>query len=323
MGKVYSKRLTEFSDADSRLWQGSQLLQQVDVAYPHSVWEQRFGRAYCEARVVELRDTVVFHDQEPILFLQYQVHDGVASMWDHPIKLHALHGAPGSVLDEAYKLTIRQLASDGVREARFFHDPHWLNLLWDKRVGSHCDHRGFLDLEPSEELVYAQVRKSYKSLINWGRKNLQLQLFDKNNITVEEIDAFRGFHIEVAGRETRGRASWLEQMECIRAGRGYMLFALLEGKLVSAIMILHGTQEACYGVAVNRRDLMEQELPIGHWPLYHCILRAKQIGMRRFNIGLLAMSSGENKVANIARFKKGFCDSIEAEVIDHFRWEGT
>ena len=75
------------------------------------------------------------------------------------------------------------------------------------------------------------VRKSYKSLINWGRKNLETKVFDASNMDGSVMEEFENFHIAVAGRRTRSHQSWMLQSKAVKEGMGFVVMGYLDGEL--------------------------------------------------------------------------------------------
>jgi hypothetical protein len=166
-----------------------------------------------------------------------------------------------------------------------------------------------INLLVPETQLRSQLRKSYKSLLNWGAKNLALRILDHSNVTAEAMEQFRQLHIEVAGRETRSKASWDLQLEMIRQREAFMLLGDLEGQLVTAALFIHSPKYCFYGVSASKRELFEK--PLGHIVLWTAILQAKKIGCQFFETGeQLFPQQGATlptpKELNISGFKKGF-----------------
>ncbi len=166
-----------------------------------------------------------------------------------------------------------------------------------------------INLSAPETQLRSQIRKSYKSLLNWGTKNLQLRVLDHRRVTAEAMEEFRRLHIEVAGRETRSARSWDLQLEMIRQQEAFMILGNLEGALVTAALFIHSPGYCYYGVSASKRELFEK--PLGHILLWTAILEAKKTGCRLFELGdQYFPSQGEPlptpKELNISGFKKGF-----------------
>ena len=66
----------------------------------------------------------------------------------------------------------------------------------------------YVDLAAGPAAWRAALRKSSRSLINWGRRNLSISYVNKDTPDRALFDQYRAFHAEVAGRVTRSEASW-------------------------------------------------------------------------------------------------------------------
>ncbi len=194
----------------------------------------------------------------------------------------------------------------------FIENEKILSKFFDKLISNSFDYQIYIDLSQSNELIKSNVRKSYKSLINWGSINLETKLIDSNNPNKIEFDTFRDFHIKISGRKTRSDKSWELQFDSVLKNEAYLVLGYFEGKLVSGAYIAHGTETAYYGVAVNDRDLMSQNLPIGHYVLFKSILEAKKIGLSKFVLGNLNFQN-DDKANAILKFKKGFTNTITSK----------
>ncbi len=171
---------------------------------------------------------------------------------------------------------------------------------------------GWCDLNESEEDLLRHMRKSYRSLINWGRRSLDLQLVSSAKPDKEAFMAFKALHIEVAGRQTRSDQTWQLQYEAICENHSYLILARLEGRLVAGNLIVCGNDEAYYGVGVNDRELFHDKKGIGHWPLVAAIFEAKRRGHKTFNLGNVGPTFENEKERDIGFFKKGFTDRMQS-----------
>ena len=173
-----------------------------------------------------------------------------------------------------------------------------------------------IDLSLNESERKSLLRKSYKSLINWGKNNLEIQVLDSVNICWEDIESIRQLHIEVAGRETRSCKTWEVQYDGIKASEGFAMIGKLDGKLVSASLFFYNQQNCSYAVSVSRRDFFDK--PISHALLWEAMAYAQQKGCHYFEMGeQLFPQQGQptDKELNIARFKRGFGGSCTTKIL--------
>ena len=167
-----------------------------------------------------------------------------------------------------------------------------------------------IDLNNDKSSMKSNIRRRYKSLINWGIRELQPKVFDAKNITWELLDEFRQIHIHEAGRATRSEESWRRQLEMVKADEAYIVIGNYDGKLVSAGLFMHNKTNCYYGVSASRRDLFEK--PMFHSLMWKGILHAKMIGCRWFEVGELLYpnhpykNQPTKKEMGISEFKAGF-----------------
>ena len=170
-----------------------------------------------------------------------------------------------------------------------------------------------ITLEVPEDQLRSQVRKSYKSLINWGLKNLGIKILDSNNIEMKDIMAFRDLHIQESGREVRSKRSWELQYEMVRQREAFVIQGCLKGELVASGLFLHSTRLCYYGVSAANRGKFDK--PISHGIIMKAILHAKEIGCEFFEIGeqqypRQGPTIPSNKELGISTFKGGFGGSV-------------
>ncbi|MEI8309162.1 MAG: GNAT family N-acetyltransferase [Verrucomicrobiota bacterium] len=166
-----------------------------------------------------------------------------------------------------------------------------------------------IELSASETELRMNLRKSYKSLVNWGEKNLQLTLRDFDAVTPDDMEAFRLLHVDVAGRETRSRRTWELQLEMIRRQEAFIILGRLAGDVVTAAFFNHSARYCYYFCSASRRELFEK--PLAHVVLWQAIRHAKELGCRCFEMGdqlfpALSDSPPTPKELGISAFKKGF-----------------
>lgn len=171
------------------------------------------------------------------------------------------------------------------------------------------------DLSVTEDALLKAVRKSYHSLINWGRRSLQLSYVNAESPDRSAFDSYQAFHRRVAGRTTRPQKSWDIMFEMLCAGAGELTLGHDNtGTLVSATLIIDGRRTAQYGSAVYDREKFGK--PLGHWPLFDAIVRAKRRGMQLFELGdIPPMGTTSEKEAAIGMFKRGFSNRLDYRLV--------
>src|ERR1700722_2844189 len=164
---------------------------------------------------------------------------------------------------------------------------------------------GYADLTGGEAGLRKTLRKRFKSFLNWGKDNLNLEIFTRDNADNTLFQRYQEFHFAVAGRTTRPQVSWDIMADWIAAGHGELILGSLEGKLVAGIMVVDGVSAAYYASGVNDRSRFDK--PLAHWPMWLSMLHARERGMGLFDFGDLPLEGAASaKEVNIGYFKRGF-----------------
>lgn len=166
-----------------------------------------------------------------------------------------------------------------------------------------------LDLSNEEEFLHSGLTKSNRWAINWGKKNLRIEIQSRYTVAQGYWDAFRELHLKAAGRATRSRESWQLQYEMVRAGQAFAVMAWSDEVLVSAALFLCSASHCYYGVSAFDRNLDHK--PISHCVIWTAAMHAKNMGIRWFELGdqLYAgtqYTAPTKKEMGISYFKKSF-----------------
>ena len=159
------------------------------------------------------------------------------------------------------------------------------------------------------------LRRSFRSLLNWGRNNLSVQFINNANADRSLFNQYRQFHAEVAGRVTRSGASWDVMYDWITRGKGELILGFLDAKLVTGTLLIDGTRTCIYASGVNDRSLFDK--PLAHYPLWLAFERAQARGMTTFELGEIPFHGAvSEKEYKIGYFKRGFATNIDI----HLDW---
>jgi hypothetical protein len=173
-----------------------------------------------------------------------------------------------------------------------------------------------IDLTRPAEALRADIRDSYRSLTNWGSRSITMTYVTAAQPDRALFDLFPAFHAKVAGR-ARSAEYWDVYWREIVAGRAELALGFLEdGALVAGSVVVWADDTAYYASGVYDRDQFDK--PLGHWPLWSTILRAKEMGLSRFDLGdIPAQGHANDKEISIAFFKRGFTSGRNLRV----RWQ--
>lgn len=253
---------------------------------------------------------VVFDSVNVYLIAFFFVKDHKISFFDEPTTIIANYSLNN--IDIAFSTLFRTLdlfkTSGDLKSITLYHDDKFISKYFDLIVNTKIRYKIYIDLSNSEEHIRRNIRKSYKSLLNWGQKNLSIKFYDFEDITPDIFYEFKDFHRQVSGRKTRSDISWELQYQTILNKKAFIKYAYYQSRLVSAIYIIYGSETAYYGIAVNDRELMSQNIPVGHYLLYSSILDCKIKDIKYFELGFIENNSENNNT--ISLFKKGFTNTL-------------
>jgi hypothetical protein len=175
----------------------------------------------------------------------------------------------------------------------------------------------YVDLTAGPSAWRAALRKSSRSLINWGRRNLSIRYVNKDAPDRALFDQYRAFHAEVAGKVTRAEESWAVMYDQVARGGGELVMAFLEGRPVAGSMFIDGAETSIYASGVYDRAQFDK--PLGHYPIWLGIERAQARGMKSLELGEVPLQGTvSEKEYQIGYFKRGFATHIQDNIV--WRW---
>ena len=160
-----------------------------------------------------------------------------------------------------------------------------------------------IDLTQSIEQLHADLRKSYKSLVN------------KSAITsiMGDIEPYKRLHITVRGEQTRSDETWCIQQRMIWENRA---FCLLQSEVVSPVLaislaggLFYYNNSCCYYASGTFSEGID-----GHSLIWQAILHAKKLGCKTFEMGEQVFN-GDEKLEGISKFKRGFGGRTETRLL--------
>ena len=97
---------------------------------------------------------------------------------------------------------------------------------------------GISDLSNGQATFQRSIRKSYRSLINWGRKTFKMNYVTAKNLDYNLFQIFPDFHSKIAGREQYGTALWRVFWQEIVGGKAELSLGFIhDHKLAAAVFI--------------------------------------------------------------------------------------
>ena len=295
-----------------------------------STLDQAYQQEYWTNRIFIDRSFIVLQDKCPMMAMILSEYEFQGtrhfSCYGRPATLLINSATPTELLKSAGKALRKHLcqlifdAKDCVLE---FEDRLYsgsLNTVSDIALSyGYVSKPGYykqLNLKNEISLLRAQLRDSYRSLINWGNKNLNIVLKDKENLTQQDIELFRQLHINEAGKETRSQKTWLIQQNQVLKNEAFLIFGYYGNELVTAALFLYSQRYCYYGVSASKRDMFDK--PLGHALIWRAIEHARELGCHFFEMGdVLYSEEGmpvDKKLLNISTFKRGFGGEIKVKI---------
>jgi len=305
------------------IWRASEAFARVD----EDPISGEFGRSYYPAVFGATRTDESFSVTEndaPLLIAICSTGEGMLDYYGMPIRLFLRSGIAERDAQRATAAAFAHMdalaAERDVRSITVYDDA---SLGTMSAIGKQCLNRrataslhlsGRCALTDGEVGMKQGLRKSFQSLINWGKRNLTIQSVDCRNPDRELFARYRDFHAVVAGRVTRPDDSWNAMFDWITAGHGELVLGFLSGgELVAGTLVIDGTALAYYASGVYDRNRFD--LPLGHWLLWLAMQHAMQRGLRVFELGDLPLpGTVSEKEFSIGYFKRGFATSIETSI---------
>jgi hypothetical protein len=277
-----------------------------------------FGRQYYPnvfgSDVTDISFAVV-EDEQPLMLVPCSAGDVSLDYYGRPIRFFARSDVPDQLAEKTFENAFghfdRLVVQNGLNEVSIA-DVASTGFL--SVVGKQCLNRGatarvcisaVCDLRQGEAEMRRGLRKSYRSLVNWGKRNLEIRYVGKENQDQSLFRRYQEFHKQVSGRSTRPQQSWDAMFEWIAGGRGELVMGFLENDdLVAGTMVVDGTEISSYASGVYDRARFDK--PMAHWPLWLAVARSAERGMRLFDLGDLPLAGADQKEIDIGYFKRGF-----------------
>jgi hypothetical protein len=287
-----------------------------------------FGRRYHPA-IHGNRDAsfVVYAHNAPALVCLCAPLNGVLGFYDLPLKVvlyKALSdGAKPTSLDLAFQNLELIIARQGLKEVCILDQSGSVT----SPIGERCRARSgtssrrsiaCVDLLAGPTAWRAALRKSSRSLINWGKRNLSISYVNRQSPNRALFDEYQAFHAEIAGRTTRSEASWNAMFEWIVQGGGELVMARLAERLVAGSMFVDGTEICIYASGVYDRTQFDK--PLAHYPVWLGIERAQMRGMKLLELGAIPERDAvSDKEYQIGYFKRGFATELNTDLVWNWR----
>ena len=300
-------------------WRDGDGLFAVNGTVRYGAFARHYYPVVFEGRRQDASFAVVEGDK-PRLLAAATVGDGCLDYYGSPLRLFLAEPGDGSAIAAAFAHLDQVMEAQGLRQATIADDTPSGRL---SAIGEACLNRHFhpalrmsawADLSEGEVSLRRGLRKSYKSLLNWGKANMTVSVVDRDNPDRAQFDRFLAFHQTVAGRATRAQGIWDSLFAWIEAGRGELVLGMVGDELVAGTVVCDAEGSAYYVSGVYDRERFDK--PMAHWPLWAAMLRAHERGLTRFELGDIPIDGDATpKEVAIGFFKRGFASEIATSLV--------
>lgn len=164
--------------------------------------------------------------------------------------------------------------------------PGWQDRSWETFV---------VDLWRSEQELWANVRRSYHSLIRRAERDKEVGVY----ATRAAVETAHRVHTQAAGRETRSQATWDRMARWAESGNLLVALVLSEGKALGMAMAVRYKNASYYASGATL------EPNLSHALVWRLATTLRYDGLRWFEVGWGVRPGDTEKDRNIAYFKKG------------------
>ena len=167
-----------------------------------------------------------------------------------------------------------------------------------------------IDLSSEEDILWSNIRRSYKSLINGLIKNDDYNILYSNDKNMKELHnsytSFHKEHMKEAGKIEKDISIYNKQYALLESKLATIIAIEHNNSIIFANYFFHNNQQVTY--ASSAYDLHDKfkKLSLNHYLLWEAILYFKKLDFKLFNFGT---PCGFNKV-------NGFEDYLDDKQID-------
>jgi hypothetical protein len=172
-----------------------------------------------------------------------------------------------------------------------------------------------VDLTVNEDMLWSNIRKSYKPLINGILKNndFEIVIIDRKSSDYTVHEQYRELHRKCSGRETRIKTTFDKQFEMLENDNASLFGLKYKGNFIGFNYFFHYQKTVVYASGADDPEYETSKIPIYHPILWSAIQYYKE---RNFEFIQFSQPCGYSKVAgfddyldekqlNISLFKRG------------------
>jgi hypothetical protein len=169
-----------------------------------------------------------------------------------------------------------------------------------------------IDLRRSEAELWRGVRKSYRSLIHWGERNLSLAYYNRETPGTEDLHD--GLAFLIAQDVVLDPRTTSVYHDFLFRGDGECTVVRHQGRTVGCMIVIDEGPVGFYALGYCDHS---GDIPAAHWPLWNAILRCRARGRARFDLYRVFFRGQERPGyrLGVALFKLGFTDTVRQRLV--------
>lgn len=173
-----------------------------------------------------------------------------------------------------------------------------------------------LGLERGVDGLWPEVRKSYRSCINKGKRFARVVIIDSESNSFEKFDIFRAMYCAAAGRDVYGSDGWASLQEMIIHDKAILIIVYLEDVPIAGLFFQHSNGKVYY--SLSARNLNEHKVEYGaHVGMWSAVEYYIKRSMQAIEFGEQSYFSQLGygvtlKQRGISLFKRGFGGEVRS-----------
>jgi FemAB family protein len=170
------------------------------------------------------------------------------------------------------------------------------------------------DLKQSEDTLWMNLRKSYKSIINNGQKLFEFIIMNSNNLDYDLFCEHKKLHFKAAGRVTRSDDTWDAQFNMIKNNNAVLIGIKTNQAYLAFGYFVYHKAKAYYGHASENPEV-ETKIPFMHVIIWNALMYLKENNFQLLELGHQHFGKQffdypSVKDLQISFFKRGFGGEI-------------
>jgi hypothetical protein len=315
--EIYKKNHSEFENQWDRFVKKNQ-----NASWAYLPLWRKYQQHYSKY-IVENLSFLISHENEPLcicpLFLEQidnKLYFSCAN--DYLVAPIFKKGMDNRQFNKTFKIcfsTVDEIAArEKVQKTMFAIDPlsshRQYNYLMEVGYINTSLNTSIIDLTQPLDILWKNLRKSYKSLINNGKKKFEIEIVDSKNLNREAHEEYRRLHHKTSGKVTRIHETWEFQYKMVENDYAILVGLKDNGKYIAFSYFYHHNGGIYYGSSSDDPDY-KTVIPIEHTIIWSAIKYYKERDFSELNIGIQffgnqLFSFPNEKDLSISFFKRGF-----------------